>query len=309
MIGRIVEVADDKRHLFLSRGFLVVQDTEGERKELGQVPLDDIVAVIANAHGLSYTNNLLVALAERCAPFVLCAANHNAVGMVLPIEGNYQQAKRYDAQIAANQPLIKRLWADIVKSKLQQQAAALEAAGSPFMPLQALVRKVRSGDPDNLEAQGAKRYWGLLFGDNFRRDQQGSGINGMLNYGYTVLRATTARSIVAAGLHPTIGLHHSNEGNAMRLVDDLMEPFRPVIDLKVWQLQKHGENMITPETKRALVRTLYDDMQTNAGATPVMVCTQKLATSLAQVFLGEKEKLDLPLPGLPISLAASLQDE
>lgn len=309
MIGRIVEVADDRRHLFLSRGFLVVQDTEGERKELGQVPLDDVAAVIANAHGLSYTNNLLVALAERCAPFVLCAANHNAVGMVLPIEGNYQQAKRFDAQIAANQPLIKRLWAEIVKSKLQQQAAALEATGAPFVPLSTLVRKVRSGDPDNFEAQGARRYWGLLFGDEFRRDQQGAGLNAMLNYGYTVLRAATARAVVAAGLHPTIGLHHSNEGNAMRLVDDLMEPFRPMIDLKVWQLHKQGEGQITPESKRALVRTLYDDMQTSAGATPVMVCAQKLAISLAQVFMGEKDKLDLPLPGLPLNLAASFQDD
>lgn len=309
MIGRIVEVADDKRHLFLSRGFLVVQDTEGERKELGQVPLDDIAAVIANAHGLSYTNNLLVALAERCAPFVLCAANHNAVGMLMTVEGNYQQAKRFDAQIAAGQPLIKRLWAEIVKSKLQQQAAALEATGAPFIPLSALIRKVRSGDPDNFEAQGARRYWGLLFGDDFRRDQQGGGLNAMLNYGYTVLRAATARAVVAAGLHPTIGLHHSNEGNAMRLVDDLMEPFRPMMDLKVWQLYKQGEGQVTPESKRALVRTLYDDMQTSAGATPVMVCAQKLAVSLAQIFMGEKDKLDLPLPGLPLSLAASLQDD
>lgn len=305
MIGRIVEVADDRRHLFLSRGFLVVKDTEGERKELGQIPLDDIAAVIANAHGLSYTNNLLVALAERCAPFVLCAANHNAVGMVLTIDGNYQQAKRFDAQLAASQPLKKRLWAEVVKSKLQQQADALEAAGAPFIPLSALVRKVRSGDPDNLEAQGARRYWGLLFGDDFRRDQQSDGLNAMLNYGYTVLRATTARAVVAAGLHPTIGLHHSNEGNAMRLVDDLMEPFRPVIDLKVWQLHQHGESQVTPESKRELVRTLYDDMQTSAGATPLIVCTQKLAVSLAQVFMGERNKLDLPLPGLPLDLAAS----
>lgn len=309
MIGRIVEVADDRRHLFLSRGFLVVKDTEGERKELGQVPLDDIAAVIANAHGLSYTNNLLVALAERCAPFVLCAANHNAVGMVLTIDGNYQQAKRFDAQLAASQPLMKRLWAEIVKSKLQQQAAALEAAGAPFIPLSALVRKVRSGDPDNFEAQGARRYWGLLFGDDFRRDQQSDGLNAMLNYGYTVLRAATARAVVAAGLHPTIGLHHSNEGNAMRLVDDLMEPFRPVIDLKVWQLHQQGEIQVTPESKRALVRTLYDDMQTSVGATPLMVCTQKLATSLAQVFMGERKKLDLPLLGLPLDLAASLKDD
>ena len=309
MIGRIVEVADDRRHLFLSRGFLVVQDTEGDRKELGQIPLDDIAAVIANAHGLSYTNNLLVALAERCAPFVLCAANHNAVGMILTIDGNYQQAKRFDAQLAASQPLKKRLWAEIVKCKLQQQAAALEATGAPAITLSALVRKVRSGDPDNFEAQGARRYWSQLFGNDFRRDQQAGGLNAMLNYGYTVLRAATARAVVASGLHPTLGLHHSNESNAMRLVDDLMEPFRPMIDLKIWQLHKQGENHVTPESKRALVRTLYDDMQTSVGATPVMVCAQKLATSLAQIFIGEKDKLDLPLPGLPLNLATALQDE
>ncbi|NOT18412.1 MAG: type II CRISPR-associated endonuclease Cas1 [Sulfuriferula sp.] len=309
MIGRIVEVADDKRHLFLSRGFLVVQDTDGERKELGQIPLDDITAVIANAHGLSYTNNLLVALAERNTPLVICAANHNAVGMLLPIEGNFQQAKRFDAQIAASQPLRKRLWADIVKSKLQQQAAALEAAGAPHIPLAALVRKVKSGDPDNIEAQGARRYWSLLFGSEFRRDQQGYGINAMLNYGYTVLRAATARAVVAAGLHPTLSLHHSNAGNAMRLVDDLMEPFRPMIDLKVWQLNRQGEHQVTPDSKRALVRTLYDDMQTSMGVTPVMVCAQNLATSLAQIYIGEKDKLDLPLPSMPLDLAAALQNE
>jgi CRISP-associated protein Cas1 len=309
MIGRIVEVADDRRHLFMHRGFMVVQDTTGDRKELGQVPLDDIAAVIANAHGLSYTNNLLLALAERGAPFVLCAANHNAVGMLLPIEGNFEQAKRIEMQIAASQPTHKRLWAHIVRSKLEQQGAALEATGAPSVPLTALAAKVKSGDPENLEAQGARRYWTLLFGTEFRRDQNGGGINGLLNYGYTVLRATTARAVIAAGLHPSIGLHHSNDSNAMRLVDDLMEPFRPMIDLKVWQLHRNGEKEVSPETKHALVRTLYDDMQTAAGATPVMVCVQKLCTSLAQVYLGDRDKLELPLPGLPLALAAALGDE
>ncbi len=309
MIGRIVEVADDRRHLFVHRGFMVVQDTEGERKELGQVPLDDIAAVITNAHGLSYTNNLLVALAERGAPFVLCAANHNAVGMLLPIEGNFEQAKRIEHQIAATQPTHKRLWATVVRSKLEQQAAALEATGAPTAPLLALVAKVKSGDPENIEAQGARRYWTLLFGEGFKRDQNAGGLNGMLNYGYTVLRAATARAVIAAGLHPSIGLHHSNDTNAMRLVDDVMEPFRPMIDLKVWQLQRNHEFEVSPETKRALVRTLYDDMQTSAGATPVMVCIQKLCTSLAQVYMGERDKLDLPLPGLPLAMANSLQNE
>lgn len=306
MIGRIVEIADDKRYLFASRGFMVVAQSDGERKELGQIPLDDIAAVIGNAHGISYTNNLLVALAERGAPFVLCAANHNAVGMVLPIDGNYQQAKRFDAQIAATKPTHKRLWAEIVRSKLQQQAAALEATGGNPIPISTLIRKVRSGDPENFEAQGARRYWQSLFGEDFRRDQNAGGINSLLNYGYTVLRAMTARAIVAAGLHPTLGIHHANEGNAMRLVDDIMEPFRPMIDLRVWQLRNEGSETITPEVKRALVLTLYDDMLTDVGATPVMVCAQKLATSLAQVYLGERGKLDLPMASLPLALAAGL---
>ena len=309
MIGRIVEVADDRRHLSMNRGFMVVQDTGGERKELGQIPLDDIAAVIANAHGLSYTNNLLVALAQRGAPFVLCGANHNAVGMLLPIEGNFEQSKRIEAQIAAHAPTHKRLWAAVVRSKLEQQAAALEATGASPAPLSALVAKVKSGDPANIEAQGARRYWTLLFGDEFRRDQNAGGLNALLNYGYTVLRAATARAVIAAGLHPSIGLHHSHDNNAMRLVDDAMEPFRPVIDLKVWQLRRNGEDAVTPESKRALVRTLYDDMQTSVGATPVVVCTQRLATSLAQVYLGERDKLDLPLPGLPLALASTLLDE
>jgi CRISPR-associated protein Cas1 len=274
MVGRIVEIADDRRHLFVNRGFMVVRDTEGERKELGQIPLDDIAAVIANAHGISYTNNLLVALAERGVPFVLCAANHNAVGMLLTLDGHHVQARRIEAQIAVGLPLRKRLWAQIVKSKLEQQAAALEAAGAPVAPLSALAAKVRSGDPDNLEAQGARRYWGLLFGADFRRDQNQGGINALLNYGYTVARSACARAVVAAGLHPSMGLHHSNDGNPMRLVDDLMEPFRPLIDLRVWQLSRKDAAQVTPENKRAMVNTLYDDLPTASGVTPTLVCMQ-----------------------------------
>lgn len=309
MIGRIVEIADDKRHVFLHRGFMVVQASDGARQELGQIPIDDIAAVIANAHGISYTNNLLVALAERGIPFVLCGANHNPAGMLLTVDGNYNQAKRFDAQIAASKPTHKRLWAEIVKSKLQQQAAVLEAIGQNPIQLNSMSAKVKSGDPDNFEAQGARFYWPTLMGSTFRRDQNASGINALLNYGYTVLRACTARAVIAAGLHPTLSLFHSNAGNAMRLVDDLMEPFRPMMDLKVWQLMQHGETEVTPDSKRALVRVLLDDMQTSVGATPVMVCSQKLATSLAQVYLGERDKLDLPLQGLPLDLASGLQDE
>jgi CRISPR-associated protein Cas1 len=304
MIGRIVEIADDNRHLSLQRGFMVVTDTGRERKEIGQVPIDDIAAIIANAHGMSYTNNLLVALAERGAPFVLCGANHNPAGMLIGVDGNYNQARRFDAQIAASKPTHKRMWAEIVRSKVAQQAAVIEATGGNPTPLTTMLNKIKSGDPDNIEAQAARLYWTQLMGNDFRRDQNAGGINSLLNYGYTILRACTARSVIAAGLHPTISLFHSNANNPMRLVDDLMEPFRPMADLKVWQLAQKDETELQPNTKRALVHVMYDDMQTDAGATPVMTCIQRLATSLVQIYLGERNNLDTPLPSLPIDLAS-----
>ncbi|MFY8015761.1 MAG: type II CRISPR-associated endonuclease Cas1 [Limnohabitans sp.] len=306
MLNRIVEVSNDKRHLSVYRGFMLVNSTGLDRQEIGRVPLDDISALIANAHGLSYTNNLLVALAERGAPFVLCGANHNVVGMLWPIDGHHQQAHRFEAQIACTLPTRKKLWASIIRSKLLNQAAVLQAVGAASAPLQMLAKQVRSGDPDNIEAQGARKYWGLLMGSLFRRDQQAEGINALLNYGYTVLRAATARAVVAAGLHPSMGLHHSHDNNAMRLVDDLMEPFRPVVDHIVWQLQINGHCEITQETKRALVQCLYLDLATDTGRTPVLVAVQRLAISLAQVLLGERKLLDLPLPGVPLASISDL---
>jgi CRISPR-associated protein Cas1 len=162
------------------------------------------------------------------------------------------------------------------------------------MPLKALAKQVRSGDTTNIEAQGARKYWGLLMGSLFRRDQQADGVNSMLNYGYTVLRAATARAVVASGLHPSIGLHHSHDNNAMRLIDDLMEPFRPIIDLAVWQLLANGVSTINADSKRALIQSLYLDLQTDSGKTPVLVAIQRLATSLAQMLLKERLSLELP---------------
>lgn len=302
MIGRIVEIAEDGRHLFVRRGLLVVAQSEGECQELGTVPLDDIAALIVHAHGTMYSNNLLVALAERNAPFVLCSANHQPVGMLLPIDGNGMQGKRIEAQIAAPLPTHKRLWAQIVKAKIAQQAATLEAAGANPIPLQAMLAKVKSGDPENIEGQAARYYWTRLFGADFRRDQDVAGINSLLNYGYTIARSATARAVVAAGLHPS----HSNDGNAMRLVDDLIEPFRPLVDFKVWCLQQKGQIELMPESKRSLVRVLLADLQTDMGATPVIVCMQRLATSLAQIYCKEKNGLDLPLPTLPLDLKQEL---
>jgi CRISPR-associated protein Cas1 len=277
---------------------MLVHSTGAVREEVGRVALDDMSALIANAHGLSYTNNLLVALAERGVPFVLCGANHNVAGMLWPMDGHHQQAQRIEAQLGCSLPTRKRLWASLVRAKLLNQSAVLAAIGMHSSTLQSLARQVRSGDPDNVEAQGARKYWPLLMGPLFRRDPQGGGLNTLLNYGYTVLRAATARAVVAAGLHPSLGLHHSHDNNPMRLVDDLMEPFRPVIDWTVWQMKEQGYTEVNHQSKRDLVACLYHDLKGDAGTMPVMVAIQRLATSLALVIVGERDRLELPHPGV-----------
>ncbi|MEZ5658670.1 MAG: type II CRISPR-associated endonuclease Cas1 [Burkholderiaceae bacterium] len=305
MVGRVVEIANDRCFLSKHRGFLVVRGTGDDRREIGRVPLDDVAVLIANAHGISYTNSLLVALAQAGTPVILCADNHNVAGCLLPISGNHEQAKRFDAQWQARLPLRKRLWASIVRQKLLQQASVVSALGAPSRAFEVMARKVRSGDPENIEAQAARRYWPLLFGADFRRDRERDGVNAMLNYGYAVFRAATARAVVAAGLHPTIGLHHSNGGNPLRLVDDLIEPFRPLIDWKVRELHNAGVDTVDSDTKRALATCLYIDLNTVAGRTPVSVAMQNLATSLAQVFLGERRSLLFPDPGTAEQTEAS----
>ena len=295
MLGRIVEVAQDSRHLSAYRGFMLVRDADGNRTELGRVPLDDMAALIVHAHGVSYTNNLLVALAERGVPMVLCGATHQVVGVLWPFDSNFEVSKRIQAQIDASKPMHKRAWTMVVRAKLEQQARLLQQLGKPYAPLDALVTQVRSGDPQNIEAQGARRYWTLLFGTEFRRDRTEPGTNAMLNYGYTVLRATTARAIAAAGLHPSIGMHHCNAANAYRLVDDLMEPFRPVIDEVVWEARQNGQNALVPEVKTAIAQAMSRDMPTLYGVTPLMGCVNRLAVSVAQYYAAERNHLELPL--------------
>lgn len=297
MVGRVVEVATDGRHLSIDRGFLIVTE---QGTELGRVPLDDIAAVIANAHGLTYSNNLLVRLAERGIPAVLCGANHMPAAIVWPTDGHHIQTGRMNDQVAASLPLKKRLWAQLVRTKILAQGATLAAVGAPHGGFYLLSRKVRSGDPNNVEAEAARRYWPLLFGPGFRRDTNGGGTNGLLNYGYAVLRAGIARAVMAAGLHPGFGLMHSNRSNPMVLIDDLMEPFRPMVDREIWRLVKDGTKEVDRDAKAALARVIVIDLPTSAGLSPLMTCAERLAQSLARTYAGEDKKLDLPFPSLPL---------
>lgn len=297
MVGRVVEIATDGRHLAVDRGFLTIK---GDGSEIGRVPLDDLTALIANAHGLSYSNNLLVTLATRGVPVVLCAANHRPTALVWPVDGHHAQAGRMSDQAKASAPLKKRLWQQIVQAKIMAQGATLASVGAEAGGFRLLARKVRAGDPQNVEAEAARRYWPLLFGSDFRRNTDAVGLNALLNYGYAVVRAAVARAVMAAGLHPSLGLMHSNRGNALVLVDDLMEPFRPLVDAEVHRLKTSGTADVTSEAKAALARIMIIDLPADEGLSPLMTCLERLASSLAKAYAGETDRLILPRPGLPL---------
>ena len=295
----IVDISADGRHLSRHRGFLVISE---DHQEIGRVPLDDILAVIVHAHGITHSHSLLVELAKRGIMMVLCGANHHPEAILWPLQGHHGQGARMRAQWAAGKPAQKRLWQQVVAAKITMQAGALRAFSQPDAALIRMVKAVKSGDPDNVEAQAARRYWPLLMGKEFRRDQSADGANALLNYGYTVLRAATARAIIGAGLHPTIGLYHSNRGNAFALADDLMEPFRPLVDCTVKGLLARGVDTVSPEAKQILARLIAYDLDFGDTRSPLRVALEKLAFSLATSFEHHKAVLHLPNVPPPLEL-------
>ncbi|MCB1412467.1 MAG: type II CRISPR-associated endonuclease Cas1 [Xanthobacteraceae bacterium] len=301
---RVVDISTDGLHLATLRGFLTVS-AAGEEK--GRVPLDDVGALIVHAHGTTWSNTVMVRLSERAIPVVICGANHAPVACVWPLAGHHAQGARMRAQLSAGRPLAKQLWRLVVAGKIRMQGEALRFVGREGGAFEALARKVRSGDPENVEAQAARRYWKAMFGSGFARDRQAEGINALLNYGYTVLRATASRAICAAGLHPTIGIFHANRANAFALADDIMEPFRPIVDLVVVDLVANGVTAVTPDAKSRLARIASADLaMPDATVSPLDIAVQRLTHSLAVSFETGKPGLDLPVR--PASVEAADKD-
>ena len=292
MIGGIVEVAQAGRHVAIYRGFLTVSENSAE---LGRVPLDDITALILSGPQVTLSKRVIVELAERKAVIVSCGRNWLPVSLTLPLGAHFQLAGILHDQIKASGPLKKRLWQHIVRTKIDHQAAILTRHWpdhAKLTELATLSKRVKSGDPDNMEAQAARHYWRALMGETFRRDRFAKDGNVYLNYGYTVLRAATARAVCAAGLHPALGLHHGSRVNDFALADDLMEPFRPLVDSVALDLMTKDKDIeLTPERKRELAKLLQLDLITDAGASPLANCLGSLARSVANSLTYKSDQL------------------
>lgn len=296
MIRRIMDVSTDGLFLNQRRGFLVV--SEG-RNELAEVPLDDISVLVLSARGVSITKDAIMALLDRGSPVVLCGKKYSPESIIIPLFGNYEFSGRLQIQISASLPLKKQLWKLIIQNKIENQAIVLEQLG--FLEnarcLHVISKDVLSGDVTNREGYAAREYWSCIFGPEFSREIEAEeGINVLLNYGYAVLRGMTARAVCAAGLHPALGLHHKNQKNNYCLVDDLMEPFRPLVDLLVYGfLIKEPNPEKLTEWKKYVIGNLPDvDVITTKGKSPLIKALEYYVFSLYESFCAKENNLCIP---------------
>lgn len=294
MTDRILDFAEAPAKLRVRDRQLVIRRAEQPDYS---VPLAELAVIVVSHPQVSYTQAVLAGLAQAGGTFVACDHRHLPVGMFLPLVAHFAQAERFAAQAGVSLPTKKRLWKQVVRAKIHAQANTLERLHGTDHGLRALVSNVRSGDPANVESWASRRYWPMLFADgSFRRSPDNEDQNLLLNYGYAVLRAIVARAICAAGLHPCLGIHHHNRYDSFCLADDLMEPFRPTVDFAVAEYVGCHDAPYGVEraAKQQMVRALTSRYQLNGQQRTLFDAAARMASSLADVFLGEADKLDLP---------------
>jgi CRISPR-associated protein Cas1 len=333
VIKRTIEISRQPTHIAVrDEQLLILRKTEPPRplpahptNLAGSIPCEDLGVLMVDERDTTYSHSALVKLAEHGCALVVCGRDHHPAGMFLPISANTELLARLDAQLSATKPTVKRLWTIIVAAKVRAQADALP----PTLPttdeeteqvrgkLLALARDVRSGDPENIEAQAAAVYWPEVFRRStfiphpFRRragvarlSEPGSASvselppNNLLDYGYAALRAAVARSIVSAGLLPALGIKHRGRSNPFCLADDLMEPLRPLVDVRVRWLTERGEIGLDQTVKAELLRVLTDEVECGEPPTPLrgplLVALTRYVASFVRVLTGEQEKPSIP---------------
>lgn len=280
-------------HLSLKNRQLVLaykDDPEAKRT----VPIEDIGVVVIEDQRISITIPLLNALTDANVQVVFCNDHGMPNSMLLSLDSNNTQGETLRNQMATGEVLKKQLWKQIVEAKIRNQSRLLDKVGCDGKLLRPFYSNVKSGDTDNREGVAARLYFQELFGCTFVRDRNIPGINVLLNYGYTVLRAAVARALVSSGLFPAIGIFHHNRSNAFPLADDIMEPFRPYVDEIVYDLTMQGKTELTQNIKADLINVLYADTQYSQVTRPLSVGLSHTTASLVRCYSKEQKQIDFP---------------
>jgi CRISPR-associated protein Cas1 len=265
-----------------------------EQEETAFVPFEDIAVIVLNHREINLTHPVLSACAEYGIGLYSTGDNHQPSGVFLPFLSHSRTTRLMRRQLDVARPLAKQAWANIVRRKIENQTACLRLAGRKGIDrMESYARRVRSGDADNLEGQAAAFYFVQLLGYGFHRTEE-RWANAALDYGYAVLRGAIARGLVAHGMHPTLGIFHDSEQNAFNLADDLIEPFRPLVDLHVAKNPAFTEGDLSPADKAALVALLNADVGMPQGRMSALSAIEYTVESLARLFEEGDSTLELP---------------
>jgi CRISPR-associated protein Cas1 len=277
---------------------VIEKDDETGSRTSTSIPIEDIGVTIFDNQQISVTHGLLEGLLNNNTAVITCDSRHMPVGLLLPLSGNTTQNERYRLQIDASAPLCKQLWQQTIIAKITNQAKVLKTLDTNIKNMLHWASEVKSGDSENHEARAAAYYWSQIFPPelDFRRERTGEPPNNLLNYGYAILRAIIARNLVASGLLPTLGIHHSNRYNAFCLADDIMEPYRPFVDCLVMDIVRNdGEfDELDKTLKSQLLSIPVLDVIVNGQKSPLMIAAQQTTASLYQCFEGVTRKIAYP---------------
>lgn len=269
-----------------------------EKMTTRTIPIEDIGVIVLDHHQITITHRVIEALLENNCALITCDKNRLPVGLMLPLCGNTTQNERFRNQIEASLPLKKQLWQQTIQQKIRNQAKVLQSQNILAENMLIWAEKVKSGDSENLEARAAAYYWKNIFPtiDNFKRGRDGIPPNNLLNYGYAILRAIIARSLVSSGLLPTLGIHHHNRYNAYCLADDIMEPYRPFVDKLVIDIinSETEYSELNNSLKAILLSIPTIDVKLNGERHPLMIAASSTTSSVAKCFNGEIRKIVYP---------------
>jgi CRISPR-associated protein Cas1 len=299
MLKRTIHISKPSRvSVTLGQLMLAQKDDNGVQREVS-LPIEDLWAVILESRQITITQAAMADLLERNVALVTCDEKHLPTGLLLNLAGNSVQAERYRYQVDATLPLKKQLWQQTVKAKITNQAALLNTNEGHHLYLQKLIGDVKSGDSTNREGVAAAYYWPRVFQKlpGFSRDGGHRFTNALLNYGYAIVRAMIARSLVGTGLMPTLGIHHRNRYNHFCLADDIMEPYRPFVDFVVKEVVDSLDEWpeeLSKAHKTELLKLPVMDVSMNGSVRPMLVATNETSVSLFKCFSGESRKISYP---------------
>lgn len=276
---------------------LVISNKEKEQETTQAI--EDIGYLVLDHPQITVSYSAMQKLAANNVAVIYCDEKHLPASMLLSLDAHHTQNERFRKQLEASEPLKKQLWKQTIEAKIGNQAMVLKKYGGGEQPLLRFAREVKSGDPTNQEGQASRHYWKSVFAPfigPIKRDRFGEPPNNLLNYGYALLRAATARALAGAGLLCTLGIHHHNRYNAFALADDIMEPFRPFVDELVLHRLTAGlpNEELTTADKAYLLKVLAIDTQMPRHTSPLMIALNKTASSLVHCFDGSKKKLLFP---------------